>query len=67
MDVCVCKIVLGTCAALFDQMVPYPVVESIKVLTVWYIHSPKSCCQSKTFGFDREQKLQGSFFRHWGT
>lgn len=67
-------IVQRMCVALFDQMVYkatikvlYPVVESIKALTVCYIHSPKSCCQSKTFGYYSLQKLQGSYFKHWRT
>ncbi len=69
-NVYLCKIVQRMCAALSGQMVDkatikvlYPVVESIKALTVGYIHSPQSCCQSKTFGYYSLQKLQGSYFQ----
>lgn len=49
-----CKIANGICVAVFDQMVEkativlYPAVESIKALTVCYIHYPQSFDPSKT-------------------
>lgn len=70
-NVCVRKIVQGMCVTLFNQMVEkatiivlYPVVVSIKALTVCYIYSLQSCCQSKTFNNYSLQMKQGSYLKH---
>lgn len=62
------KIVKGMCVALFDQMVEkativlYPVVESIKALTVCYIRSLKAAAKVKHLAFTVYKSYKAPFY-----